>query len=74
MLALGKLAEENGEVDVAASQYAAAVAQLLKALIQRPDDLSISKAVVECYQANGQTEMAEVWTERVRNLQAAQDN
>ena len=74
LLALGKLAEENGEVDVAASQYAAAVAQLLKALIQRPDDLSISKAVVECYQANGQTEMAEVWTERVRNLQAAQDN
>ena len=72
LLALGKIAEENGQESLAASQYAAAVAQLLKAIINRPNDLSISNAIVECYEANGQTEMAQVWAEKVKQLQAAQ--
>jgi len=70
LLALGKIAEKKGEKAVAASQYSAAVAQLLKAMIKRPNDLSISRAIVECYEAIGQTEMVEVWTERVKQLQA----
>ena len=80
LLALGKIAEEKGNKTAATNQYAAATAYLLKALINRPNDLEISKAIVECYEANGQTEMAEIWAEQVKQLEiakaaeAAQDN
>lgn len=74
LLALGKIAEENGQKAVATSQYAAATAQLLKAMIARPNDLSIAESIVICYEANGQTELAEVWAERVKQLKATQNN
>ena len=73
LLALGKLAEKNGQKAVATSQYATATAQLLKAMIQRPDDLGIARSIAECYEANGQTEMAVVWADRVKQLQAAEE-
>ena len=80
LLALGKIADENGDETAASNQYAAAIAHLSKALINRPDNLKISKAIVECYEANGQTEMAEVWADQVKQIEAdeaakaAQDN
>ena len=71
LLALGKIAEANGDMKLANGRYAAAVAKLLSALVDRPENLEIAKAVVECYEALGQAQQAEVWRERVKELQAA---
>lgn len=73
LLELGKISEENGDLAVASGQYAAATAQLLKALIERPRDLGISKILVECYKANGQNELAEVWAQRVKQIESGQN-
>ena len=69
LLELGKIAEKNGDKALATSQYATATAQLLKAMIDRPDNLSTAKAIVECYEASGTKEMAAVWSEQVKRLQ-----
>ena len=70
LLALGKIAEKNGDQELANIRYTAAAAKLLLALTDRPENLPISEAVVECYEAAGQTEQVKVWTARVKQLQA----
>ena len=72
LLALGKIAEKNGDQELADSRYAAAAAKLLGALVDRPDHIEISQAVIECYEALGQTQQVEVWRERVKELQSKQ--
>ena len=72
MLALGKIAEEEGKVNVANSRYAAATALHLKALTDRPNDIKIVKRIVQCYEAAGRPEQVKVWTARMKQLQAAQ--
>lgn len=71
LLALGKIAAEEGDQDLANSRYTAAAAKLLLALKDRPDNLEISQAVVECYEAVGLTEQEKVWRDRVKQLLAA---
>ena len=71
LLALGKIAEEKGDKNLAESRYSAAAAKLLKALVDRPDNLEIMEAVVESYQAAGQPEQVRVWSERVKQLKAS---
>ena len=70
LLALGKIAEENGNLELANIRYAAAAAKLLLALTDRPENLEISKTVVECYEAAGLTEQVKVWKDRVKQLEA----
>jgi len=70
LLALGRIAEENGDQNLANSRYTAAAAKLLLALTGRPGNLEISKAIVECYEAVGQTEQEKVWRDQVEQLQA----
>ena len=73
LLALGKIAEENGDQELANSQYAASAAKLLAALVDRPNNLQITQAIVECYEASGQTQQVVVWRDRVKQLQASQN-
>ena len=73
LLALGKIAEENGDQELANSRYASSAANLLAALTDRPDNLEIVKSIVECYEASGQTQQVKVWRDRVKQLQAGQN-
>jgi len=70
LMALGKIAEANGDMPLATSHYSAAVGKLLRALVARPDDVPITQAVAECYEANGQPKHAKVWLERLEQLKA----
>ena len=70
LLALGKIAEEKGDENLASNRFAAATAFLLKALVDRPNDLKIVQGVIECYEANGRSEQVKVWDARAKQLQA----
>lgn len=89
LLALGRIAEEAGDQKLANRRYSAAVANLLRALIDvdidKPEDtplergiqlkrgLAISQAVVGCYEASGQPRQAKVWKDRVKQLQTIEN-
>ena len=84
LLALGRIAEENGDQGLANRRFSEAVAELQQALIEidkgqpknRPREgqdqrrLKISQAILECYEATGQTRQAKVWKGRVKQLDA----
>ena len=70
LLALGRIAEENGDQELANSRYAAAAAKLLKALSGRPKSLDVTKVILKCYEAAGQTKQIKVWSDRVKELEA----
>ena len=73
LLALGKIAEDNGNMPLASSHYSAAAGKLLRALVDRPNDVPITQAILECYEANGQPKHAKVWSERLKQLQVDEE-
>ena len=73
LLALGKIAEEKGEKNLASSRFAAATAFFLKALADRPNDLKIIQGVIECYKADGRSKQVKVWVERAEQLRPVVD-
>ena len=89
LLALGKIAEEAGDQELANRQYSAAAAKLQEALVdvdvdrpeltplereaQRKRSLAISQAVVECYEAADQPRQTKIWKDRVKQLQASEN-
>ena len=87
LLELGKIAEKDGNQQLADSHYAGAAANLLLALAKiiepAPGDeagkritkerrLKISQKIVECYEASGQRQQVKVWSDRVQQLLSEQ--
>ena len=85
LLALGRIAEEDGDQKLASRRFSEAVAELQQALVEidkgQPKNLpregqdqrrlEISQAILECYEATGQTRQVKVWKGRVKQLDAS---
>ena len=87
LLALGKIADADGDKELADNRYSEAAAVFQLALTeaeqsgddplmkekQRKRDLAITQLILDCFEASGQTQQAEVWKDRVKQLQASEN-